>query len=137
MYPRRWRVGSTRGRQLTIDENGGSGLLVTLEPRSRLPTAAQYLGEVRDWLAGQKARILRVDQPRRLHGPPDELDSFAIDAELAGQRVTLQYYVARQDNGGATFAARLLPTDLANRQKDVERIARSLRVTRPMPRDGK
>jgi hypothetical protein len=47
--------------------------------------------------------------------------------------VLMDYYVARQDNGGATLAARLLPgAELAALQKEIERIARSVTITKAM-----
>jgi len=75
--------------------------------------------------------VLSVVQPRRLQNPPQELEHFALDIETNGQRAWMDYYVARQTQGGATLAARLLPDDLANLKKDVERIARSLTITFP------
>jgi hypothetical protein len=137
LYPRRWRVGVAQGRQVTVDEANGSGLLLTLEPAARTPTGAQFLAEVRDWLQRQKAKVLRVDPPQRLAGPPQELEHFTCDAELGGQRIVLDYYVARQAAGGVTLAARLLPADAAALQGDVARLARSLKVTRPITEPAK
>jgi hypothetical protein len=42
----------------------------------------------------------------------------------------LDYFVVRQASGGATLAARLLPADQATMRKEVEAIARSVRVTK-------
>jgi hypothetical protein len=131
LYPRRWRIGGVRGRQLILDEANGNGLLLTLEPLSRLPSAAQFLAESRDYLQKQKAKLLRVYPPQRLQGPPQELDRFALDIEMAGQGATMEYFVARQAQGGATLAARLLPATLAEMQKEVDRIARSVTITAP------
>ena len=51
---------------------------------------------------------------------------------MKGRRERLDYYVIRQQNGGATIAARLSPNaELAALQRDVERIARGLAVHRP------
>jgi hypothetical protein len=130
LHSRRWRVGVAQDRQLTLDEANGSGLLLTLEPAAHTPTGAQFLAEVRDWLEREKAKVLRVDPPKRLAGPPQELEHFTADAELGGQRVVLDYFVVRQPAGGATLAARLLPADVAGLQTDLERLARSLKVTR-------
>ena len=99
-------------------------------PQAHTPTGAQFLAEVRDWLEREKAKVLRVDPPKRLAGPPQELEHFTADAELGGQRVVLDYFVVRQPAGGATLAARLLPADVAGLQTDLERLARSLKVTR-------
>jgi hypothetical protein len=129
LYPRRWRVGGVRGRQVAVDEAGGSGVLVTLEPPERVPTGAQFQAEVQDWLRRQKARVLRSEGPTRVAGAAN-MERFWIETELAGQRVVMTYYVTRQAAAGATLAARLLPADLANVQAELERIARSLTVTR-------
>jgi hypothetical protein len=130
LYPRRWRVAGVRGRQVALDEVRGNGMLLTLEPLTQLPTAAQFMKESRDWLGQQKARVLRQENPRRIQNAPHGLDQFGMDAEVARQRVWLDYYVARQAPGGATLAARLLPKDLAALRKDVDAIARSVRITK-------
>jgi hypothetical protein len=128
LYPRRWRVAGVRGQQVAVDEANGSGLLLTLEPPARVPTGAQFFTEARNWMVQQKAKVLRTEPPRRLQDAPRELEQFTIEAEAAGQRFEMDYYVVRQPPGGATLAARLLPADLAGLQKDVERIARSVQT---------
>src|SRR5262249_36300455 len=111
MYPRRWRVASVRGRQVALDETNGSGLLLTLEPPAQVPSGAQFLAESRAWLQQQNAKVFQIDPPRRLPAGRHEMEQFACDVELMGQRVFLDYYVLRQELGGATLAARLLPAD--------------------------
>jgi hypothetical protein len=130
LYPRRWHVAGVHGRQVGLDAADGSGILLTLEPPARVPTGDQFLAESRTYLVGQKAKVLRADPPRALQGPPQELAQFALEVDVMGQRVLMDYYVARQARGGATLAARLLPRDLAAVRKEVEGIARSLTVTR-------
>ncbi len=130
LYPRRWRVAGVRGRQLGVDSADGSGLLLTLEPPSRVPTGAQFLAESRGYLQQQKAQVLGIDPPRPVQAAPREVEQFGLDVDVMGQRVRMDYYVARQAGGGATLAARLLPGDLANLRKEVEAIARSLTITR-------
>jgi hypothetical protein len=130
LHPRRWHVAGVKGRQVALDEANGSGLLITLESQDRVPTSARFLEESRDFLGRQKVKIVRVEQPSRLQAPPQSLDHFAVDTEQGRQRVLMDYFVVRQQLGGATLAARLLPADLDNLRKDVERIARSIRLTR-------
>jgi hypothetical protein len=137
LYPRRWRVAGVRGRQVALDEAKGNGLLLTLEPLAQVPTAAQFLNESRTWLGQQKARVFRTEPPRRLQNAPQALDQFALEAEVARQRVVMEYFVVRQPSGGATIAARLLPSDLAAARKEVERIARSVRITRTIEGEQK
>jgi hypothetical protein len=133
LYPRRWRVAGIRGRQVALDEANGSGLLLTLEPLERVPTGTQFLTESRDWLEKQKAKILRVDQPRRLQAAPQALEHFTMAIEVGTEKVLMDYYVIQQRPGGATLAARLLPVDLAALQKEVERIAKSVTISNRVP----
>jgi hypothetical protein len=113
--------------QVALDAPDGSGLLVTLEPLKRLPTAAQFLQESQEYLRKQKARILKVTPPRTLQAQPTALERFVLEAVLGKERLVMDYYIARQASAGATLAARLLPgNDLAALQREVEAIARSL-----------
>jgi hypothetical protein len=130
LYPRRWHVAGVHGRQIGIDAPDGSGLLLTLEPLARVPTADQFQTESREFLLKEKAKLLGSRAPGRLQQAPQELDHFDLEVEAMGQRVQMEYYIARQGNGGVTIAARLLPKDLAALQKEVEGIARSLAVTK-------
>ncbi|HXG10728.1 MAG TPA: hypothetical protein VNK04_13305 [Gemmataceae bacterium] len=129
LYPRRWRASLLPGRRVTLDGADGSGLLLTVEPLAKVPTGAGFLAESRAWMKEQKAKELRVVPPQRLQAAPQELEHFALEVEVSGQRVLMDYYVVRQPSGGATLAARLLPADLAALRKEVERIARSVTIT--------
>ena len=131
-YPRRWRLGRVQKGQITLDENGGSGLLISLEPGTRVPHAANYLKEAQGYLQQQKSTIHRTTQPVRLSNAPNELDQFAIESEVANQRVIMDYLVARQPNGGATFAGRLIYNDREALVRDVEGIARSLVLSKKL-----
>ncbi len=113
LHPRRWRMAGVRGRQIALDENGGSGLLVTVEPPKQVPTAAAYMKEVGAWLQQQKAIPTKAEAPLRIQGPPQTVDRFVVDVMLNRERVVLTYFVIQQQLGGATIVARLLPNDLA------------------------
>jgi hypothetical protein len=129
LHPRRWKVAAVQGMQVGLDEPNGNGLLITLDPLARIPSAAQFLKESTDFLVQQKAKINRVDSPQRLQASP-EIDHFSIDSEVGGQRVLMYYLIARQARGGATLAARLLAADQVALQKEVVAIARSVTITR-------
>ena len=130
LYPRRWRVMAAGGSQVSLDSaDGGGGMLLTIEPVSRMPTGAQFLKESRDYLEKQKAKLKHVDQPRDLPGAAG-LEHFAIEAEMSGQAFVMDYYTSRQRDGGVVIAARLSQPDAATLQKEVERIARSATITR-------
>ncbi len=129
LYPRRWRVSGVRGTQVTLDTSDGSGLLLTLDSTARTPSGAQFLAESRGWLEKQKARLLRVEPPRRVQDSPP-LEQFALEAEMGGQKFLMDYYVSRQAQGGVTMAARLPSGDVSTLRREVERIARGVTVTR-------
>jgi hypothetical protein len=131
LYPRRWHVAGVKGRQVAVDEAGGSGLLLTLEPAATTPTGAQFLTESRAFLEKERVRIVHIDQPRRVETPGTAMEQFAIEIDAMGQRALMDYYVSRQQAGGATLAARLLPNDLAALKSEVDRLARSLVLSRP------
>jgi hypothetical protein len=129
LYPRRWKVALVRGTQVALDGADGSGLMLTFDPPSRVPTSNQFLTESRDELQKIKAKILRTEPPKKVQERP-LLEHFALEAEIGEQKVLMDYYVAMQEKGGATLAARLLPDDLAALQKEVERIAKSVTITK-------
>lgn len=128
LYPRRWRVAGVRGSQVALDGAEGSGLLLTVDPPARVPTGAQFLAESREWLTKSKATILREEPLRRVR---EGLEQFALEAELGGQKFLMDYYVARQSAGGATLAARLPPGDRETVRLEVEKLARSVGVSKP------
>jgi hypothetical protein len=133
VYPRRWRPAGGMGRQVHLDGADGHGLQITLDPPAKVPTGAQFLAESRDYFARQKAKVLREGAPERVKGGAGGLEHFTLDVEVKGERVLMDYYVAKQDNGGATLAARLLPgKDLDAVRKEVERIAGSVTVTKAL-----
>jgi hypothetical protein len=128
LYPRRWRVAGVRGPQIAVDENSGHGMLMTVEPLKQVPTAAQFLQESKGFLEQQKAKILRVDQPKQLQAAPKAVEQFSMEVETGGQRFLMVYLVLRQGKSGATIAARVLPQQQQLIVQDIERIARSVQM---------
>ena len=128
-YPRRWRVGVVQGRQVTLDESSGGGLLITVEPAASLPGADKYLAEVRDYLKTQGASVIEADAPRRVSDRP-RLDRFALVVEVKNEKARLEYAVVSQPEGGATVSARLPWADREELGRDVERVLRTLTITK-------
>ncbi|HVS37656.1 MAG TPA: hypothetical protein VMS17_18990 [Gemmataceae bacterium] len=127
LYPRRWHIGAVRGSQVGLDGADGSGLLITVDTSARTPTGAQFLDESRSWLESKKVKVLRVEPVKTT---ALGLEHFALETEAADQKALMDYYVARQADGGATLAARLMPDDQEALRKEVEGIARSLAITK-------
>ena len=131
LYPRRWRIANVdvQSRQVTIDAENGNGVLLTLLPSKDVPTEAQYSQEIQKFIAEQKGQIFGTQNPRRVQSNP-EVDYFGFEAEMKSQRLELDYYIARQRIGGVTVAARLIPENIKDLRPEVERIARSIVVTK-------
>ncbi len=130
-YPRTWHVVRVQNNRITLDEKNGNGMMITVEPLKQLPTTDDFLKETQGYLKELKAKVSRTSEPVRLERNPRELDRFTIEAEIGEQRVAMDYLIARQAGGGATFAARLLDSQKEALMKEVEKIARSFQITKP------
>jgi hypothetical protein len=130
VYPRHWHIGGVNGqrRQVGLDEKRGSGVLVTVDAIQNAPTIATLQQEVRNNLQKQQAKIVKIERPRKLDGV---IETFGVDAELAGKRVYLQYFLIRQAGSYAVVTANLQTHDMVALQKDVERLVRSLVLMPP------
>jgi hypothetical protein len=129
LYPRGWRVGAVQGKQLTLDHARGGGVLLTVEPAAKVPSADDYLKEVLADLKKQKASVTDTEPAKRLRAEPVQLDRFALDATVGADKLRLEYAVLKQSDGGATVAATLPAAD-ADLRPEVARIVRSLSVTK-------
>ena len=103
LHPRRWRVAGVRGPQVAVDENGGSGLLLTMEPLKQTPSATQFLQESKAYLEKEKAKVLRIDPVRQVVGGSKSIEQFALEVEISGQKVLMVYMVIRQGNGSGHY----------------------------------
>jgi len=129
LYPRGWRVGAVQGKQVTLDHARGGGMLITVEPAAKVPTADDYLKETLGVLEKQKATVTNTEKPTRLRAEPVLLDRFALDATVGMDKLRLEYAVLKQTDGGVTIAATLPAAD-AELRPEAARIVRSLSVTK-------
>jgi hypothetical protein len=127
VYPRRWRVGPGAGRQITLDEPAGGGLLLTVEPTGKLPTGEQFRREIVDFLKGQKWPA-GEPTPVRKSGAAER---FGVDAEANGQKVRLEYAVVAGPAGGVTVAARLPWADRDARTRELDAVLATLTLAKP------
>lgn len=132
VHPRNWRVVRTSGRQITLDETDGAGLLVTLDTVEGAPTAARYLREALKELEDRGAKVLDRSGPERL---ADGIERFTVDAQFGGEKVVMSYWVVRQEKGAATLAARVPDRHREARLKELDGLVRSFAVVRRL--DGK
>lgn len=132
VHPRNWRVVRTSGRQITLDETDGAGLLVTLDTAGGVPTAARYLREALKELQERGAKVLDRKGPERL---ADGIDRFTVDADFGKDKVVMVYFIVRQEKGAATLAARVPDRHREARLKELDGLVRSFLVTRRL--DGK
>jgi hypothetical protein len=61
---------------------------------------------------------------------PVQLDRFGMDATFGADKVRLEYAVLAQSDGGVTVAARIPAADAGTLKPEVERVIRSLSVTK-------
>jgi hypothetical protein len=115
---------------VTLDHARGAGILITIEPAAKVPSAEDYLKETEAFLAKEKARYTITEQPHRLRKEPVILDRFGIDAEFGKDKARLEYAILKQTDGGVTVAARIPATEVITLKVEVERIIRSLAVTK-------
>ena len=130
-FPRHWTMRQADAKQIVLDEPNGNGLLITLEPADRTPSAEQYKTEVEAWIAKEQIKLLRTDPVQRLQAGVDTVDRFAFEAEIKGQRCVLDYFVVRQAAAGATCAGRWDINAAPTLHAEAERIVKSLKLTKP------
>lgn len=130
-HSRNWRVVRTNGRQVTLDESNGAGLLITLEAADQVPMVARFKEEAIKELQQRGGRLTSSTQPVKIG---EGVERITLDAEIGEGRkkdeVTMDYIVVRRENGGATLAARVPARQREARMKELERLARSFQVTR-------
>jgi len=131
LYPRGWRVGAVQGKQVTLDHSKlGGGILITVEAASKVPSAEDYQREVTAFLQKEKAKVNVVAVPVRVRPEPGQLDRFTLEAEFDKDSARLEYAVLKQTDGGATVAARLPAATASELRTDVDRVIRSLSITK-------
>jgi hypothetical protein len=130
LHSRRWRMGVVQGRQLTLQESKGGGILFTIEPANRVPTAQQYLDEVKAFLAKQQAKLPPLNAPKRWAEKPMVIDRFGVDAELKAGASRLEYAVASSAEGGVLIAARFPPAETVELKADLDRVLKHLVLTK-------
>lgn len=131
LYPRGWKVGAVQGKQVTLDHSRlGGGILITVEPAGKVPAAEDYLREVTAFLQKEKATVTTLSNPARVRPEPVALDRFTLAAAFEKEAAHLEYGVLRQADGGATVAARLPQGAAGDLRPQVERVIRSLAVTK-------
>ncbi|QVL33406.1 hypothetical protein KIH39_05695 [Telmatocola sphagniphila] len=125
-YPRRWHINQTRGRQITVDEPGGSGVLFTIDPMAKLPSAERYQKEVSDFFRDRKVPI-RVVNPIHKFTEFANAARFTLEVQESNARPTLDYYVIAGRSYGATVAGRIVGADSDALRKDVETMVRTIK----------
>lgn len=128
-HPRAWRIARVENGQFQIDGPNGNSLLFTPVALKDLPTVPQYQSEVREFLRQQNGKLFGEHPARALQATP-LIVQFAIEAEITGQRLLLDYYILKQKEVGATVAARLIPGDAKAFRPMVERLTRSITMSK-------
>jgi hypothetical protein len=132
-YPRRWRVSAEHGRQVTLDDPNGNGILITMEEAGKVPKPTDFQQETSAFITKQKGKVLRHEPPRRLGTTLGEVYQFGAEIEMNNQPARMEYFVVNQAAGGATIAARLLPREAVELRPEIEQLVRSLTFTSAAP----
>jgi hypothetical protein len=131
LYSRGWRVGAVQGKQVTLDHAKlGGGMLITVEAAAKVPTPEDYLRETTAFLQKEKGQVTVLVKPARVRAEPVQLDRFTLDATFEKEAARMEYAVLKQTDGGATVAARLPLGTAADLRADVERVIRSMSITK-------
>ncbi|HYH67627.1 MAG TPA: hypothetical protein VD866_23215, partial [Urbifossiella sp.] len=131
LYPRGWRVGVVQGKQVTLDHSRlGGGILITVEAAAKVPAADDFLRETTAFLEKERAKVTVAQRPTRIRPEPITVDRFALDVAFGTEAAKMEYAVLKQAEGGATVAARLPAATAADLRADLERVVRSMSITR-------
>ena len=101
LYPRGWRVGAVQGKQVTLDHARGSGMLITVEPAAKVPTAEDYLKEI-DGVSREGEGAGDRDRASRSGCGPSRCSSTASASTptFGKDKARLEYAVLKQTDGG-------------------------------------
>jgi len=130
-YPRRWRIGTTSGPQVNFEEPGGGGVLFTMLAAKQFPTAKQFREDVKSYLAKKKLRVGPVGELERLVDKP-AIDRFGVEVQYDDGASRMEYAIIEGSEGGATMAARLPAKSAKALQPDLERMLKSIKLSKPV-----
>ncbi len=114
---------------MTLDHPRGAGILITIDPPAKVPTADDYLKEVLADMKKQKAEVTGTEKPKRLALNRSRWTASRWMRPSTPTKRRIEYSVPKQADGGATIAANL-PADDMDLRPEAARIVRSLSVTR-------
>jgi hypothetical protein len=130
LHPRRWRVGVVQGRQVVLAEPQGGSVKLTVLPPTKTPTPAAFQAEVKTFLAREKVKLSPVPEVKRWQEKP-AVDRFGVDVEPAsGGRLRMEFALVGTADGGVTVDARLPDKLAAELAPDLDRVLKSLAVTK-------
>jgi hypothetical protein len=133
VHARKWKP-RVEGTQVKLDDLRGNGLVLTVDPLTRLPTLQQFLSEARGGIERGKGRVGVISPTRPLQRQPANVEILSFDAEVpsgkGSQPATVVLALVRDQTAGATLAATLVTNDRSALARDVEKMAATIRVSR-------
>jgi hypothetical protein len=128
-YPRRWRVGVVQGRQITLEESQGGAILMTVCSAANTPSVKLFQEELRTILDKQKAK-LEPFSATKLFSEKPKMERFTTRVETTAGVAELDDTILSSADGGVTVAARLPEKMSKELRPDVDRVLKSLQITR-------
>jgi hypothetical protein len=118
-----------QGRQVVLTEPQGGWAKLSVLPAAKTPTPAAFQDEVKAFLAKEKVKLSPVPPPKRWKEGP-AVDRFGMDVEAATGKLRMEYALVTTADGGVTVDARLPDKLAAELTPDIDRVLKSLTVTK-------
>ena len=110
LHSRRWKA-RLEGNAVRLDDHRGNGVLLTVEPENRLPSALRFQRETKSAIEERKGTVNRVGDIESLQKMPTDIEAFTFDAtipdEKGTRRINLYHAIVRDGRAGVTVSATL------------------------------
>ena len=133
LHSRRWKA-RPEGTAVRLDDHRGNGLLLSVEPADRLPSATKFQRETKGAIEMRKGTVNAAGPIETVQRQPTDIEAFTFDATLPDEkttrRVRLYHAIVRDGRAGVTVSATLTAANPLELQREIGRMLTGLRVGR-------
>lgn len=133
-HSRKWKP-RVEGTQVKLDDLRGNGMVLSIDPLPRAPSMKEFLEEARAGVERRRGVVSFVGPTQSVQRRPTSIESTTLDiglpADAKSDRGVVYLAIIRDETAAATLAATLLTSDRAALAREVERLAATVRVSRP------